>query len=112
MIKPRGCLHSAGEELFCLLVLALPEYRSLLCILLAKALLYCLLAFLLLFLARHSDEIAQVIRRAVVNLCAGLVLPAGRRSGSCFIPAVRILRAPLIAPLFMRPPPCPLASRL
>lgn len=72
MSKPQGYLHSADESLFCLLILSLPYYHTLFYASISRVVLFCILAFLLLFLAKHADDITQAIRRCIVALCAGV----------------------------------------
>jgi hypothetical protein len=109
MSKPQGYLNSASEALLCLLILVLPYYQSLFCESLCRVLLFCLLTFLLLFLAKHSEDIAQAIHRCILALCAGIVLPERGRYEICFVLPARAKGHPILTPLFKRPPPSLLA---
>jgi len=111
MSKPEGYLRSANEALICLLVLVLLHYQSFFYTGLSRVLLFCLLAFLLLFLAKHTEDIAQAIRHCALAFCAGVVLPTSRPSGNCFVPPVRLTQDAILAPFLMRPPPTLLESR-
>lgn len=121
MNKPQGYLHSAreaSEVMFSLLLLCLPFYRgvpyfySLFTANLSRVVLSCILAFLLLFLAKHSKDIAQAVRGCIYVLCAGLVLPKNCPSNICFALPVRAVQDPLLTPFLKRPPPSLLASCL
>lgn len=111
MTKPQGYVHSAHEALLCLVILGLPHYQSLLYSGLSRLILFCVLALLLLFLAKHSEDIAQAIRRCVFALCA-VLLAEKRPSRISFVNSVRILQDPCLPPFLKRPPPSLLASSL
>lgn len=111
MSKPQGYLHSASEALLCLLILGLPHYQSLFYVGLSRVLLFCLLVFLLLFLAKHSGDIAQAIHRCILGFCAGIVLPNIEQHRSCSSVAPLNTQDAFLPPFLKRPPPSLLASR-
>jgi hypothetical protein len=105
MNKPQGYLHSASEALFCLLIVGLPYYQSLFSTSITRVLLFCLLTFLFLFLARHSEDLAQAIRRCIFAICGGIILPQGRPSGISFVLPIRLIQDTFLTPFSKRPPP-------
>ncbi len=112
MNKPQGYLHSASGALFCLLIPGLPHYRSLFFAILGRLLLYCFLAFLLLFLTKRSQDIAQAIRCNVLASCSGVVLPQSRLYSACFTLPLCVLQDPFPVPLSKHLPPSLLWSCL
>ena len=112
MSKPQGYLHSANEALFCLLIVGLPYYHSLFCASMGRLLLLYLLTFLLLFLARHSEDIAQAIRRCIFAFCGGVILPQGCPASLSFVLPIRLIQDTFLTPFLKRPPPRLLESYL
>ena len=111
MSKPQGYLHSANEALLCLLILGIPYYQSLFYAGLSRVLLFCLLAFLLLFLAKHSGDIAQAVKSCILAFCAGIVLPKTEQHSICFAAPAPDTQYPFLPPFLKRPPPSLLTSR-
>ena len=112
MNKPQGYLDSASEALFCLLILGLPYYQSLFCTNITRLLLFCLLTFLFLFLARHSEDLAQAIRRCIFAFYGGIILPQGRPTDISFVLPIRLKQDTSLTPFSKRPPPRLLESYL
>ena len=112
MNKPQGYLHSANDGLFCLLILGLPYYESIFYASLSRVILFCILAILLLFLAKYSEDIAQAIHRCIFARCSGVVLPSNCPSWICFVLPVHVIQDPFLTPFSKRPPPSLLVSPL
>lgn len=112
MNKPQGYMRSAAESLFFLLVLGPLYYHSLFYASLSAVIFYCVLTFLLLFLAKRSQDRAQAIRGSVPAFCSGTVLPQSRQYSICFILPPCITRDPFLTPFSKRPPLTLLSSCL
>lgn len=111
MTKPQGYRHSANEALVCLLILGLPHFQSLFYQGLSRALLFCVVAILLLFVAKHSGDIAEAIHRCIFGVFAGIVLPKAEQPWICLATAIPDTQDPYLPPYLKRPPPGLLASR-
>jgi len=113
--KPQGYMQAAEEQLFCLLVLCLPYWQTLLFAGISGMVSFLVLTFLLLFVVARSRAICRAITARLKALPASWVAPipksqrplgwgafarfsSGAKSGS-FLPA-----SP--SPLFLIPANC------
>jgi len=112
MTKPRGYLHSASEAFSCLLILSLLYYQPLFYSSLSRVILLCLLTFLLLFVAKHTEDIVQVFRHCFLAICAGVIRPRNYQTRRSYVLPIRCILDPVLTPLQKRPPPRLLTSRI
>jgi hypothetical protein len=104
--KPQGYRQSAAEAMFCLLVLCLPYYQSLLFAGLGRTICLLLLTCILMFLVVRSTDFCQALAACLSVLPsfwpAPVCDPGIAAIVSDFVP---VPRAPSLSPLFQRPPP-------
>jgi len=106
MRKPQGYRHSAAEGFFCLFVLCLPYWQSLLLASISGTLSVLLLTCLLMFVVARSPEIYGAIAAGLNALPLAWVAPIlDRRSLWVSMPFQVVAEGPSLAPSFQRPPP-------
>jgi hypothetical protein len=104
--KPQGYRQSAAETCFCLLVLCLPYWQSLLLAGMSGALSVLLLTCLLMFVAGRASEIFETLTDRLHGLLAGWIAPAFRDRGfRSARPWQVVAEGPTLEPWFQRPPP-------
>lgn len=105
MTKPQGYWQSAAEAAFCLFVLSLPYYQSLLFAGIGRTILAVLLACLLMFLVVRSTEICRIVADCLIAFMS-LLAPSFKQDYRVanFV-SFTVPCAPIISPLFQRPPP-------
>lgn len=112
MGEPLSNLRLVNQNLLGLFILGLPLAKSLIFAWISRSLLFCLLTFLFLFLVRHSDDIAQAIRRCILAIRSGIRVPESRRSDRVYFFLPLPIRDRFLSPFMMRPPPDLLAYYL
>jgi hypothetical protein len=104
--KPQGYRQAAAESCFCLLVLFLPHYQSLLFQGIGQAIGILLLTCLLMFLVDRSPEIYRAIAAGLKALLPSWFTPILRSAGRWVsAPSRTVVLEPSLAPTFQRPPP-------
>ena len=106
MRKPQGYRQCAAEAIFCLLVLCLPYYQSLLFAGLGRTIFLLFLTCLLMFLVVRSTDFCQAIAACLTPFPSSWLAPV-RYQGLRAISLTSLLvpSAPSLSPLFQRPPP-------
>jgi hypothetical protein len=106
LIKPQGYRHSAAEAFFCLFVLCLPYWQSLLLASISGTLSVLLMTCLLMFAVARSPEIYRTIAANLRVFPPSWLAPLFNTSGPwVWIPLQAIVKGPSLAPAFQRPPP-------
>jgi hypothetical protein len=106
MKKPQGYKQAAAEKFFCLFVLCLPYYQSLLFAGVSGSIYFLLLTCLLMFVVARSAEVFRTITARLRALPLSWFTPPPDR-GVLWIslPSLAVARGPSLSPLFQRPPP-------
>jgi hypothetical protein len=104
--KPGGYRQSAEEQMFCVLILCIPYYQSLLFAGISGLLSYFLLTVLLMFVVSRSPALHRVISLCLRAFPASWISPTLDRREH-WISALAVLASPepALAPTFQRPPP-------
>lgn len=106
MTKPQGYRQATTEQLFCLFVLCLPYYQSLLFAGISGMVSFLLLTCLLMFVVANSPAIYQTITACLRALPPSWVAPIlDRRDRWVSVPLFVVAPGPSLAPSFQRPPP-------
>lgn len=106
MTKPQGYMQAAEEQLFCLFVLCLPYWQTLLIAGISGMVSFLLLTFLLLFVVARSPALYRTITTRLQALPASWVAPiSNRRDRWVGAPLHVLASGPSLAPSFQRPPP-------
>ena len=106
MTRPAGYRQAAKESCFCLLVLCLPYYQSLLIAGLSGMISVLLLTAVLVLFVSSSPQISRTIAALVEAFPQGWLTPQQQRGGLLFaIPVFATSDGPSLAPGFQRPPP-------
>lgn len=106
MTKPQGYRQAASEQLFCLFVLCLPYYQSLLFAGMSGMISFLLLTILLMFVVARSPAIYRVITACLKALPRSWMAPTSdRRDQSSIWRFFPVPQGPSLAPSFQRPPP-------
>ena len=106
MTKPQGYVQAAEEQLFCLLVLCLPYWQTLLFAGISGTISYLLLTFLLLFVVARSPAIYRTVTARLRTLPTSWIAPISDRGDRWAKAALDVLAPrPSLAPSFQRPPP-------
>ncbi len=103
--KPQGYRQSAAEAAFCLFALSLPHYQSLLIAGIGRTIIVALFAFLLMFLVVRSPEICRVVADCLIAFVSWLGPSFTQKFHAALFVSQTLPRAPIISPLFQRPPP-------
>jgi hypothetical protein len=104
--KPQGYRQAAAEQCFCLLVLCLPYYQSLLLAGLSGMISVLFMTCLLMFVVMRSPEISRAIAACLRAFPRSWIPPiADRRGPWVLVPVHAVADGPSLAPLFQRPPP-------
>lgn len=106
MTRPRGYRQATTEQLFCLFVLCLPYYQSLLFAGMSGMVSLILLTFLLMFVVARSPAVCRTIAACLKALPPSWVAPifdCTRRWIT--VPLFVVDPGPSLAPSFQRPPP-------
>jgi hypothetical protein len=103
--KPQGYGQSAAESAFCLFALSLPHYQSLLIAGIGRTIIVALLACLLLFLVVRSPEICRVVADCLIAFVSWLAPSFTQEFRAVLFVSQTVPCAPIISPLFQRPPP-------
>jgi hypothetical protein len=103
----RPTSREAVRDIFLyMLPVYLPFYQALLLHGMGRAIVFLLLAVLLMFLVAHEAEIRRVLATCLYALCsAWLAPPPAPGVGAPRFETLTVPRAPILAPLFERPPP-------
>ena len=106
MTRPAGYRQAAKESCFCLLVLSLPYYQSLLIAGLSGMISVLLLTAILVLFVSSSPQISRTIAALVAAFPQGWLTPQ-QQHGSRWIalPVFATSDGPSLAPGFQRPPP-------
>jgi hypothetical protein len=84
----------------------LPFYQALLVDGIARAVVFLVLALLLMFLMAHKADISRALASCLNALCVSWAAPApARRFGGLAFATLAIPRGPSLNALFQRPPP-------
>jgi len=84
----------------------LPFYQALLADGIARAVVFLVLAALLMFLMSHKGDITRALASCLNALCISWATPApARRFRELAFAALAVPRAPILNALFQRPPP-------
>lgn len=105
MTKPQGYWHSATEAGFCLFVLCLPHYQSVLSAEIGRTIFAVLLTCLLMFLVVRSTEICRVVTDCLLALVPRLASSFAQEFRAILFGSLTVPSAPTVSPLFQRPPP-------
>ena len=105
MTKPQGYGQSAAEAAFCLFVLCLPHYQSLLFAGIGRTIFVALLACLLMFLVVRSTEICRVLADCLIAFVYWLVPSITQEFRAILFVSLTVPGVPTASPLFQRPPP-------
>jgi hypothetical protein len=104
--KPQGYRQAVAEECFCLLVVCLPYYQSLLLAGVSGAVSVLLLTILLMFVVARSPEVYRAIAACLRAFPLSWLAPVlVRRALWVSVPRHAVLSEPGLAPWFQRPPP-------
>jgi hypothetical protein len=104
--KPQGYRQATTEQLFCLFVLCLPYYQSLLFAGISGMASFLLLTFLLMFVVARSPAIYRTITACLKALPMSWIAPTlDRRDRWVTIRLFVVAPGPSLAPSFQRPPP-------
>jgi len=104
--KPCGYRRVAEEQLFVLLVLALPYCQSLLLAGMSGMISVLLMACLLIFVAVRSSELIHTLTALASAIPLGwLTPPFERMERWVSVPSQALMQKPDLALLFQRPPP-------
>jgi hypothetical protein len=103
--KPQGYRQSAAEAVFCLFVLCLPHYQSLLFAGIGRTILAVLLACLLMFLVVRSTEICRIVADCLIAFVSWIAPSFAQDFRAILFVSLTVPSAPTVAPLFQRPPP-------
>jgi hypothetical protein len=104
--KPQGYRQAAVEQCFCLLVLCLPYYQSLLFAGISGMISVLLFTCLLMFVVVHSPEAYRKIAELLETFPLSWVAPIFDRRGFWVsVPSRAVHHGPSLAPSFQRPPP-------
>lgn len=104
--KPQGNRQAASEQLFCLFVLCLPYYQSLLFAGMSGMISFLLLTVLLMFVVSRSPAIYRVITACLRVLPRSWMAPTSdRRDHWSLWLSFPVPQEPSLAPSFQRPPP-------
>jgi hypothetical protein len=104
--KPQGYRQAAAEQCFCLLILCIPYYQSLLLAGISGLISVLLLTFLLLFVVARSPEIYRAVTSCLEAFPSSWVAPLSDRRGLWVsLPSHAVVPGPSLAPSFQRPPP-------
>ena len=104
--KPQGYRQVTTEQLFCLFVLCLPYYQSLLFAGMSGMVSLILLTFLLMFVVARSPAVCRTIAACLKALPPSWVAPIlDRRDRWVTVPLFVVAPGPSLAPSFQRPPP-------
>jgi hypothetical protein len=106
MRRPEGYRQTAAETWFCLLVLCLPYYQSLLIAGVSGSIYFLLMTCLLMFVVQHSPKVYSAISSSLKALPLSW-LPPVPEVGVLWVsvPSRAVAWEPALAPLFQRPPP-------
>jgi hypothetical protein len=106
MTKPRGFRQAAAEQWFCLLVLCLPYYQTLLFAGISGIISVLLLTCLLMFVVVRSPEICRTMTNLLKAFPLSWVAPIIDRRGLWVSTPLRaVILWPTLAPSFQLPPP-------
>lgn len=106
MRKPQGYRQTAAEGFFCLFLLCLPYWQSLLLASICGTLSILLLTCLLMFVAARSPEIYRAISTCLKAFPLASDSSALDRKGIWVpMPLQVVALGPSLAPSFQRPPP-------
>jgi hypothetical protein len=105
MTRPQGYGQSAAEAAFCLFVLCLPHYQSLLFEGVGRMIFVALLACALMFLVVRSTEICRVVADCLMALLPWQAPSFTEKFRAILFVSQSVPGAPAISPLFQRPPP-------
>jgi len=104
--KPQGYRQSAAEAIFCLLVLCLPYYQSLLFAGLGRTIWFLLLTCLLMFLVVRSSDLGRALTACLSVLPSFWPAPVCDQGIAATVSEFApVPHAPSLSPLFQRPPP-------
>ena len=105
MTKPQGYMQSAADAAFCLFMLCLPHYQSLLFEGIGRSIVILLLACLLMFLVVRSPEICRVVTECLIAILSWLGPSFTQEFRALLFISLSVPNAPTVSPLFQRPPP-------
>ena len=106
MTRPTGYKQAAKESCFCLLVLCLPYYQSLLIAGLSGMISVLLLTAVLILFVSSSPQISRTIAVLAQAFPQGWLTPQQQRGSRWIaIPVFAPSDGPSLAPEFQRPPP-------
>ena len=106
MIRPTGYRQAAKESCFCLLVLCLPYYQSLLFAGLSGMISVLLLAAALVLFVSSSPQISRTIAALIEAIPQDWLTPQQQRGiRRLALPVFVAAEGPSLAPGFQRPPP-------
>jgi hypothetical protein len=105
LIKPQGYVQSAADAAFCLFMLCLPHYQSLLFEGIGRSIMVVLLACLLMFLVVRSTEICRVVTECLIAFLSWLAPSFTQEFRALLFISLSVPNAPAVSPLFQRPPP-------
>ena len=105
MTKPQGYVQSASDAAFCLLLLCLPHYQSLLFEGIGRSIVIILFACLLMFLVVRSPEICRVVAECLIAFRSWLGPLFTQEFRALLFVSQSVPNAPGVRPLFQRPPP-------
>jgi hypothetical protein len=103
--KPQGYRQSAAEAAFCLFVLCLPHFQSLLLAGIGRFTFVVLLACLLMFLVVRSTDICRAVADCLIAFVSSLAPSFTPDFRAILFVSFTVPSAPTITPLFQRPPP-------
>jgi hypothetical protein len=104
--KPQGYRQAITEQLFCLFVLCLPYYQSILFAGISGLVSCLLLTLLLMFVVARSPAIYRNITASLKTLPLSWVAPIlDCRDRLVSMPSCMVASGPSLAPSFQRPPP-------
>jgi hypothetical protein len=106
MTRPAGYRHAAKESCFCLFVLCLPYYQSLLFAGLTGMISVLLLTAVLVLFVSRTPQISRTMAALAAVFPQGWLTPQQQRGGPWMaIPVFATPDGPSLAPGFQRPPP-------
>ena len=105
MTKPQGYVQSAADATFCLCMLCLPHYQSLLFEGIGRSIVIVLLACLLMFLVVRCPEICRVVTERLIAFLSWLGPSFTQEFRALLFISLSVPNAPTVSPLFQRPPP-------